>query len=634
MKRVAVRSVTAVLSLLLATGAFAASSTETAVFESRGERIQLNGRDVARAGAALAGRGIEGVDGQPVVDHAGRELVWKRVRREVDDRGYVHAFYRQYLVGDGVSAEVFGSEVNVHYMPEGTLLSLDGSQFRSVIVANGVAVDRQGAIDAAAYRMLSRNLRVRKLEELSLDGRMRSLDATKLMLVQRDGVFRYTYFTFASDAQDQSYRSAVDADTEEIAGFTSAEKRGFCTPSGSLYQTSATGVPVRPELADAGVRRSVKAHDEQDIQFPDPYEFEGYWHSVPYKTVYQQYNGPTWMCNPTISRSWTIFPLRLENGVPVYKDWADDPQWKGSIAGDAIYHTDLTMRFLKLFGRNSWDNANGPAKVIIQATNLPADQAKFNSALDNPTVDAPTNSLMIGVPQRLYSAAASLDWVAHEWGHGVIDTSASFPYVVGQAGAQLHEGFADVIAHMVENYYHPVASGLESADYKMHEDASWVGYARGVVDDNAGHAWSGPGGSMPTQNNILHALDTPTTGASDHSYGNKLAVVYKMLADGGGNPVCARLQTLPSCSPFVSVQPQGRTKANRILFDALQYHIESTDTFDTLVHDVADAAFAIYNRCSSGPTLNAAVEQQAVFDAFRAIGHHNTAQPDPIRTCP
>lgn len=620
MKRNVVGSLAAILSLFLVTSA-TASAVEKPLPEPRGERIRL--RDAASASSFIAGRGIQGIDAQPVVDRAGRELLWKQVRRHVDEEGNVHLFYRQYLAGD-ITAEVYGSGAAAHYTTEGKLWSVTGRQFRNVNVANDVSLDRESAIDAAAYRLLSRSVRVRRLPELSPETRERSINAAKLMLVERDGAFRYTYFTFASDAKDQPYQIAVDADTEEIVAVIGETRQGNCVPTGSMTQVSATGVAVR--AADGVPARAVKAHPATDRNAP--YVHEGYWHSVPYKTVFQQVVGNPWGCNPQHSATYTIFPLLTENGVPIYKDQASDPQFKGSAAGDAIYHTDLTLRALKGMGRDGWDDNNGAAKIVVQVTSLPADRAKFNSSQANPTVEAPTNSVMLATKSKLHYASSSLDWVAHEWGHGVIDTSADFDTNT-TTGNELHEGFADVIAHMVEKSMQSSGSGLEkSDDWTMHEDAGTSGYARGAIDDGSGHSWSGPGGSMPFMNDLLHANDTPTTSTSTHSHGNKLSVVFKLLSTGGYNPVCSRL-SLSGCSTNVSGQTFA--KAKKILFRAIESHLDQTSTWSTLADEIADAAFGAYSQCASGPTFNASAEQQAVYDAFTAIGHGGSGY---IRPCP
>ncbi|HEY0143447.1 MAG TPA: M4 family metallopeptidase [Thermoanaerobaculia bacterium] len=622
------RGISLLFSVCLATAALAAPA-ELPLPEPRGERIRISGGNVAAAARQIAGRGIEGIEAQAIVDRAGRELVWKEVRKEVDEEGNTHRFYRQYLAG----TEVFGSEVVTHANAAGKIWSVSGMQYRDVLVANGISLDRESALDAAAFRLLAKNsTRVRKLDEMNAELRERALGAANLKLVQKDGVFRYVWFTQASDAKDRGYQIVIDADTEEIVSVSSTSAGGNCVPTGPLSTVSATGIPVRTGVPN----RSIKAHPATDR--PAPYTHEGYWHSVPYKWALQQTWGDygLWMCDTTKSYSWAIIPLKTENSVVVYKDWPGE-QWKGSAAGDAIYHSDLANRYFKfIHGRNGWNNNYADVKILVESQTPAADQAAFNS---NTTTIAPQNSVMIGPAGRFYNAGASLDWMAHEWGHGVVNTSANFPY--SGTGAELHEGFADVIGHMVERYYHPIVTGnppkdagLEKADWVMHEDAAVSGYARGAVDDGASHDWTGPnyynGGYTTSYNDLLHAGDTPVpTGAPlRHARANMLAVVLRLLTDGGTNPVCARL-SLSGCS--TNVPAQG-SKAARIMFRALTSTLPSNSTWESLADNVADAAFSLYNQCSVSPLNNATAEQQAVFAAFRAIGYGSPTEA--LNTCP
>jgi hypothetical protein len=582
-----------------------------------GRRVALRGSALATAGAVLAGRGIEGIEAQPFIDYAGRELIWKEVRRHVDPEGNIHAFYRQHLIGNGIDAEVYGSEVGAHYSPDGVLRSVSGTHYREVNVANGVSLDPEGAVEAATFRLMAHNqVRVRPFAEISADLRERSVKAAKLMLVERDGMFRYHYFAVVSDVDDAGYQVVLDADTEAIVAVTETNPANNCVPTAPVSAVAATGTPVRTGPAP----RSLKANPAADK--PAPFTHEGYWTATPSKVVYQQITGSAlWMCDssPEVAHSWTIFPVRTENGVPVYKDWADQTTWRGSVAGDALHHANLTMAAFNSMGRHGWNGNYGEARIIIESVGANYDQARFNN---NYTSAAPLNAVMLGRSRRMYPAASSLDWVAHEFGHGVVNTSAGFPY--SGVGAELDEGFADVIGHLVEKRSHPTGNGLEkSSDWTMHEDAAVSGYARGAIDDGASHTWVGPttynGTNYYTFNDLLHKDDTPTLLANTHSRANKMSVVHRLLAEGGKNPVCSRLPGLSGCETTVTAL--GLSKANKILFNALQFYIASSATWDDLADTIAETAFNEYDKCSLDPIWNAAVEQQAVFDAFKAIGH-------------
>ena len=228
------------------------------------------------------------------------------------------------------------------------------------------------------------------------------------------------------------------------------------------------------------------------------------------------------------------FPLRTENGVPVYKEWGDQPAWRGSAAGDALHNTSLTMAAFNAMGRRGWDNNYGEARIIIESVTPAHDQAQYNQ---NVTTSAPPNAVMLGRPRRMYPA--------------------------------------------------------------------------GPVTYNGTNSY--------TFNDLLHKDDTPTLNATTHSRANKLSVVHRLLAEGGKNPVCARLPNLSGCGTTVGAI--GITKANKILFNALQFYIGAYATWDDLADTIAETAFNEYDKCSVDPLWNAELEQRAVFDAFTAIGH-------------
>jgi hypothetical protein len=54
-----------------------------------------------------------------------------------DDLGGKHVAYRQNLVGPAGTAEIFGSEVILHYDDSGALWAIGGTQFTTVSLSSG-----------------------------------------------------------------------------------------------------------------------------------------------------------------------------------------------------------------------------------------------------------------------------------------------------------------------------------------------------------------------------------------------------------------------------------------------------------------------------------------------------------------
>lgn len=229
----------------------------------------------------------------------------------------------------------------------------------------------------------------------------------------------------------------------------------------------------------------------------------------------------------------------------------------------------------------------------------------------------------------MYNFAASLDQVAHEWGHGVIATTSNL------TNGELNEGFADVIGQMVEKTTEPAGSGVEhSDDWDLGEDLSRncltdCFFFSGTLDDGPyGHSF----GAWPTSilNIRLHRDDDPQQifgPAGAHSWGNMLNVTYRLLSDGGQNTICSRLPSLSGCG--VTVNGLGITSASQIMFSTIQWYLPSNAQWPDLATYASSAAFDLFNQCVNGlPGRNAAIQQGVVDKAFGAIGYPRLTPPE------
>lgn len=586
------------------------------------DRILITTDVPAKASIQLAGRGVklsERLQSPPrTVGMA--EIVWHEVDRRTDPRGGTHVSYRQFLVEQGRKTELVGSEVLLHYTNAGTLWAINGAQFTSVVPGNEPRFSAADAVDRALLRIIAVDARFRPVSWVNLDpsARAHRVSRTELKVVQTNDGFRYAFFTFANAANGVYYSVVIDAETEEILQISEVNPRSNCAPTAGGQAVAAEGHPVRDDLRNAGVRRSVNALTTTNR--PSPFTHEGHWNNGPAMSVWQETNTQAFKCNQSAATSYTLFPLLADGGLVSYRFRTNHPEWNGYAAGDAIHHTNETMRAFADLGRNGWDGAGGDANVIIESTRFGgADYAYFliDSGGDQRLPPGPV--LGIAPADRMYNASASLDHIGYEWGHGVIHTTANFPY--SGTGAELHEGFADVIGHAVEKLRQSWGSGVEqSADWHMHEDTATSGYARsGEVDDGSGHTWTGPNGSH-SFNDRLHKDDNDF-GLSAHDTGNMLSVVFYVLSDGEYNPICNRI-TVMGCGQ--NVPGLGFHTTAQIMFDAIQFYLPSNSTWEYLADYVSMAAFDLYNDC---PFYAADSEQDAVNLAFNAIGYPRIAAP-------
>lgn len=613
--------------------------------------VALYGGAVRDAQSKLFGRGVA-LDDKKAVPPArvetgcgtsGSEVLWREVRREKDQEGNTHVFYRQFLVGEGLDAELVGSEIAVHTMPNGKLIGIGGRQFENVTVSGCPKTSAAQAIERASEKvLLHRGHYGRTFEPWTMSTtRNERLARTKLKLVQIDGTFRSAWFTDAMDAEDEPFNVVLDAEDDRLLAINAANLNGNCTPTTPESYVTAVGVPVRSEVtnwrtmkANVASRAGTEAYTHEGVWIPsDPALKHIVYHGVESTNGYACGYG---------SKAWTIFPLKVNSALstsPIYDTAVSGYNFYGREAGDALYNAQKTMWAFKYMGRNSWDGAGGEVRIVVRSgTN---EQGTF---IQTEQYKGPANSVVIGAPVNMYSLAASLDLVAHEFAHGMIYTSAQFNTGTTQ-GLEFHEGFADVIAHAVEKRVQVSGTGVEQdSDYVMHEDSASSGYARGSLDDEAdgitGHSWTGPNGSY-TFNDRLHKNDPNYETTHIHATGNMLSVAYNIMAAGGStdlpsglNPICSRLTTLSGCEPSNAItfnERLGPQKGGDLLFYAVQYTLTSSSTWNDVADRVNEAAFAKYNQCSLGSQYNAAGEQNAVKKAFAGIGYPRT-QPDI--TCP
>jgi hypothetical protein len=579
--------------------------------------------NVATAAAErLVGSGIalpNGSASRPAAAKSGGAIVWKESRSATDPQGGRHVAFRQHLVTPANDAELYGSEVILHYGEADVLWAIAGTQFDSITVTNTPRFTALEAVDRALQKLAS-NPQFTPSHPVNMlpAARMHRALRTNLKVVQKGSEFRYAYFTFANDAKGIYHHIVIDAESEAILGISEVNPRSNChpTPGGTPYQ--AWGIPVRPDVS-VRILSATTASDR-----PAPFDHEAFWNTGIRMSIVQDTLNIPFMCNydpqnPT--RRYTLFPLVKEAGIIEFKDRPaperPDEPWAGSAAGDALHHTQTTMSVFNYLGRNGWDGVGGDANVVIQSTyEGGVDQAFFVIDPGGSNVLPPTPTLGITRAAALYNHAASLDGIAHEWGHGMIFRTAGIQPTSPEY-QQLHEGLADVIGHIGEKYGQPDGSGVEqSSDWRIQEDSTLGSYFRsGQEDDGACHDVYGPGGYFGCINNLMHKDDLPTT-AQMHAVGNMLSVVFKLLANGGGNPVCDRLPGLSGCG--VTTTAQGLTKATRMFFDAIQFYIPSTAAWQHMPGYVNLAAFANYRFC---PNYAATNEQHAVDRAFTAIGY-------------
>lgn len=175
-----------------------------------------------------------------------------------------------------------------------------------------------------------------------------------------------------------------------------------------------------------------------------------------------------------------VMPLITLGGSPRYDDDAPPTAPRaiaGRTAADALHHTLAVMSTLKdQFGLPGFAGTSSKAADVV------VEQQVYDGDVDTAhyvrdwTVEcrvnglAPCSSVTVspraGAPR---TAAASLDVMGHEWGHGVVEFAVS-NFEGSPVGNQLHEAFANVLGHAVEWLNQGSGNWYEQADWCFGED--------------------------------------------------------------------------------------------------------------------------------------------------------------------
>ena len=123
----------------------------------------------------------------------------------------------------------------------------------------------------------------------------------------------------------------------------------------------------------------------------------------------------------------------------------------------------------------------------------------------------------------------------------------------------------------------------------------------------------------------MYHKDDTTGGAGIYHQALPLSVAFYLMSVGGENPVCDEQPTLDGCGD-VEVSEIPVAYASRILFDTLTNYMSSSHGWDDFGNLARGAAYSLFENC---PTYNGSDEQQAVIDAFAAIGYP-TSSSSPI----
>ncbi len=582
----------------------------------------------------------------------GGEVFWRSTRNWKDDLGFRHIHYQQrFSFSDPLSGQLpdpysfegvplAGGSLKLHYDNEGVLYFVSGAYFEEVRVPGDL--DLRTPLDALsdAWQAIGNTDAHEVSDFLSLDMSIKEelLEFTKLKLVSSgDGkTFAFAWEAPALLADGQPLMAALDGATGALLHYWDPNPHWRPFPCGprSIIGTGATADPQNGAIPDRTFLAATPSNATPG------YTYEAHWPKSSGAPVHiRGYVGTTAdACGWAVGdQNYELLPLPTVSQEPHYGVGTDQ-----QIGGDAVWKTYLTMDFFDQLGWDGFDDQGTRAWVVVEA-NCPANKngnATFIHLPSPLTTLGPGNSVVIcprqdtvGHPYHQdYSPAASLDVVAHEWGHGVVyETAWGYD---DMSDGQLHEGWADVIGHAVEWRQEGPGSGAETADWNYDEDSGRTNGRQANLDD--GEVVVIGGIYDPDDNPWSYHAHDPCSEDGPHYCGLRLAVAFWLAADGEiddpdyavyehKNPVCQRAAD-PQNDPIppevdcdLNVTPLGHWDATRIFFQALTVYIDYTDDWGDFAEYVKRSALDVFG--SAFPCDNADDEQDTVQDAFTAIGY-------------
>lgn len=277
-----------------------------------------------------------------------------------------------------------------------------------------------------------------------------------------------------------------------------------------------------------------------------------------------------------------------------------DNVWTDGAIVDLHAHLGYTYDYyFKTHGRKGMDNANIPVHAISHGFRRDDWQLYPTSVVFDYFTNAfyfgqgmiyfgdglPPNVTLSG--QRVNYTPVALDFVAHEYTHGVTDYSSGLVYQ-GESGA-LNEAFSDIMGTAVEFAFQP-----QKADYLIFEDCFT------------------PGGIRSLQNPVAFGdpdhYSARYTGTSDnggvHTNSGIANHAFYLAIEGGTHRLGGVVQ---------GVGGSNRVQIERVFFRAFTSFLTPSATFAQARAATIQAARELYG--SSGGAVEAAVTQ-----AWNAVG--------------
>lgn len=458
---------------------------------------------------------------------SGGKLIWKKNRMAMDPEGGTHVFFQQRFFpvslgrADMIKAtqggfEVRGSSMGYHYSSDGRLVAIAGARFADVeVVIESTISTRIEALEAAFLGARIQRRGIAEIDDLSEETLKRLIVAAEPILASTgDGrTFGFIWSVQVPTLQGMILSVEIDAATGNVLSIFDGLLASRCQPE------TDDQVAVGARSQGGGYFPNLPATEAPGIFVDYPgFTREAHRRASPEIVVLMGENHLAGdQCPETGDQFYRVFPLKSADGTTWYDDWEfGDRTIRGKSAADAMKNTILTLSTLSDYGWSSFDGHGGTARIVVDSDcNGEENNAYFNGGVDSP--DIPADGVAIckrsDADDPQYSIA--LEIVAHEWGHGVIYHSADWGNLDDHGS--LHEGFADLIGYGVQWYKRGSTPWIMSSE-------------AGVTYREAGHDDGFSSYHRCDEASACTGYQLP------HAVGNKIPVVFRMMAEGVDNP--------------------------------------------------------------------------------------------------
>jgi Zn-dependent metalloprotease len=457
-------------------------------------------------------------------------ISFKFKNSNVDESGKLHVKYEQKI--DEI--EVFGSDLVFHLDNNFKVEKLTGFYSISNNSKKDIKIDSSNAL-----KIILKYFKVKREKVLAIAKSLGKDIKPKLVWYEKENkLYLSWYFDFHSSIID-SWDIFIDTESGEMIDII----HGTCEFSNNSPQNSeATGYDL---LDNFQTFNTFKIGDQYSLIDAS-------------KSMYKPNNASS--INDL--EGVIITTKSISNTLYVPTDF--DNHWEDPTLVSAHNNTSIVYDYF--YNTFNYESLNGVGVNLNVVTNVLRDGEEMDNAYWNGW------GMFYGNGNKFFnkSLAASLDVVAHEYTHGIIEYSANLEYR-GESGA-INESIADIFGTLVDR-----------DDWLMGEDI--------------------------ITNGFLRSIENPKLNNQPDNYND----FFETKNDNGGVHTNSGI---PNKAYYLIANTIGKDKAEQLYWHALQYYLNRFSDFSELRIAVSESASDIFGNLSQEKSIvNSSFDDVGIFES-------------------